>query len=102
MKWTEEHQSIREITAKFVDNEINPFVDQWEEDGIFPAHELFKKLGNLGMLGISKPEQYGGLGLDYSYSLVFAEEMGRVQAAGEHRYWCANGYGYPCFSKVRK
>ena len=82
MKWTEEHQSIREITAKFVDNEINPFVDQWEEDGIFPAHELFKKLGNLGMLGISKPEQYGGLGLDYSYSLVFAEEMGRVQAAG--------------------
>lgn len=82
MKWTEEHESIREITAKFVDNEINPFVDQWEEDGIFPAHELFKKLGNLGMLGISKPEQYGGLGLDYSYSLVFAEEMGRVQAAG--------------------
>ena len=82
MKWTEEHQSIREITAKFVDNEINPYVDQWDEDGIFPAHELFKKLGNLGMLGISKPEQYGGLGLDYSYSLVFAEEMGRVQAAG--------------------
>ena len=82
MKWTEEHQSIRAITAKFVDNEINPYVDQWEEDGIFPAHELFKKLGNLGMLGISKPEKYGGLGLDYSYSLVFAEEMGRVQAAG--------------------
>ena len=82
MKWTEEHQSIREITAKFVDNEINPYVDQWEEDGIFPAHELFKKLGNLGMLGISKPEKYGGLGLDYSYSLIFAEEMGRVHAAG--------------------
>mgnify|MGYP005637919235 FL=1 len=82
MKWTEEHQSIRAITAKFVDNEINPYVDQWEEDGIFPAHELFKKLGNLGMLGISKPEKYGGLGLDYSYSLVFAEEMGRVHAAG--------------------
>ena len=82
MKWTEEHQSIRETTAKFVDNEINPYVDQWEEDGIFPAHELFKKLGNLGMLGISKPEKYGGLGLDYSYSLVFAEEMGRVHAAG--------------------
>ena len=82
MKWTEEHQSIRAITAKFVDNEINPYVDQWEEDGIFPAHELFKKLGNLGMLGISKPEKYGGLGLDYSYSLVFAEEMGRVHGAG--------------------
>ena len=67
MKWTDEHKSIRETAAKFVDNEINPNVDQWEDDGIFPAHELFKKLGDLGMLGISKPEKYGGLGLDYSY-----------------------------------
>ena len=82
MKWTDEHESIRETAAKFVDNEINPFVDQWEEDGIFPAHELFKKLGDLGMLGISKPEKYGGLGLDYSYSIVFAEEMGRIQTGG--------------------
>ena len=82
MKWTDEHESIRETAAKFVDNEINPFVDQWEEDGIFPAHELFKKLGDLGMLGISKPEKYGGLGLEYSYSIVFAEEMGRIQTGG--------------------
>ena len=82
MKWTDEHESIREAAAKFVDNEINPYVDQWEEDGIFPAHELFKKLGDLGMLGINKPEKYGGLGLDYSYSIVFAEEMGRIKAAG--------------------
>ena len=82
MKWTDEHESIRETAAKFVENEINPFVDQWEEDGIFPAHELFKKLGDLGMLGISKPEKYGGLGLDYSYSIVFAEEMGRIQTGG--------------------
>ena len=82
MKWTDEHESIRETAAKFVDNEINPFVDKWEEDGIFPAHELFKKLGDLGMLGISKPEKYGGLGLDYSYSIVFAEEMGRIQTGG--------------------
>ena len=74
MKWTDEHESIRETAAKFVDNEINPFVDQWEEDGIFPAHELFKKLGDLGMLGISKPEKYGGLGLDYSYSIVLPKK----------------------------
>ncbi len=82
MKWTDEHQSIRDTAAKFVDNEINPYIDQWEEDGIFPAHELFKKLGDLGMLGINKPEKYGGLGLDYSYSIVFAEEMGRIHAGG--------------------
>ena len=42
MQWTEEHESIRETVAKFVDNEINPYVDQWEEDGIFPAKEVFK------------------------------------------------------------
>jgi len=82
MKWTDEHESIRDTAAKFVDNEINPYIDQWEEDGIFPAHELFKKLGDLGMLGINKPEKYGGLGLDYSYSIVFAEEMGRIHAGG--------------------
>ena len=66
MQWTKEHNNIRETVAKFVDNEINPYIDQWEDDGIFPAHELFKKLGDLGMLGINKPEKYGGLGLDYS------------------------------------
>ena len=82
MQWTEEHESIRETVAKFIDNEINPYVDQWEEDGIFPAKEVFKKLGDLGMLGITKPIQYGGLGLDYSYGIVFAEEMGRIHCGG--------------------
>ena len=82
MQWTEEHESIRETVAKFIDNEINPYVDQWEEDGMFPAKEVFKKLGDLGMLGISKPTEFGGLGLDYSYSIVFAEEMGRIHCGG--------------------
>ena len=82
MQWTEEHESIRETVAKFIDNEINPYVDQWEEDGIFPAKEVFKKLGDLGMLGITKPIEFGGLGLDYSYGIVFAEEMGRIHCGG--------------------
>ena len=82
MQWTDEHESIRETVAKFVDNEINPYVDQWEEDGIFPAKEVFKKLGDLGMLGITKPIEFGGLGLDYSYGIVFAEEMGRIHCGG--------------------
>lgn len=53
--------------------EINPYVDQWEEDGIFPAHQVFKKLGDAGFLGVTKPVEYGGLGLDYSYSVAIAE-----------------------------
>jgi citronellyl-CoA dehydrogenase len=76
MQFTEQHNEIRRTVSQFVKKEINPFVEEWEEAGIFPAHEVFKKAGNLGLLGIHKPEEYGGLGLDYSYALVAQEEWG--------------------------
>jgi citronellyl-CoA dehydrogenase len=79
---TEEHEAIRATIAQFIDKEINPYADQWEEEGIFPAHELFKKMGNLGLLGISRSEEFGGMGLDYSYQVVFAEELGRIRTGG--------------------
>lgn len=79
---TEEHEAIRQTTAKFIDAEINPHADKWEADGIFPAHELFKKMGDLGLLGICKPLEYGGMGLDYSYQIVFSEELGRIATGG--------------------
>jgi citronellyl-CoA dehydrogenase len=79
---TEEHEAIRQTTAKFIDAEINPHADKWEADGIFPAHELFKKMGDLGLLGICKPIEYGGMGLDYSYQIVFSEELGRIATGG--------------------
>ena len=76
MQFTDQHNEIRRTVSQFVEKEINPFVEEWEEAGIFPAHEVFKKAGNLGLLGIHKPEKYGGLGLDYSYALVAQEEWG--------------------------
>ena len=79
---TEEHEAIRLTTAKFIDSVINPHADQWEADGIFPAHELFKKMGELGLLGICKPVEFGGMGLDYSYQIVFSEELGRIATGG--------------------
>jgi len=82
MRFTEEHEAIRHTVARFVDTEINPHVEQWEKDGIFPAHELFLKMGELGLLGITKPVEYGGLGLDYSYQVVLSEELGRVRSGG--------------------
>jgi citronellyl-CoA dehydrogenase len=82
MQFTPEHEAIRNTVVKFIDKEINPYCDQWEKDGIFPAHELFKKMGNLGLLGIAKPEKYGGMGLDYSYQIVFSEELGRIASGG--------------------
>jgi len=78
MRFTQEHKALSESVKKFVEAEINPYVDEWEKEGIFPAHELFKKMGDQGFLGISKPEQFGGMGLDWSYSLVFCEAMGEV------------------------
>jgi citronellyl-CoA dehydrogenase len=66
----------------FVDNEINPHVDEWEKAGRFPIHEIFRKAGDLGLLGISKPEKFGGMGLDYSYSIVAAEEFGTIHCGG--------------------
>ncbi len=82
MRLTKEHQAIRETIAKFIDKEINPYCDEWEAAGIFPAHELFKKMGDEGLLGICKPEAYGGMGLDYSYQIVFSEELGRIASGG--------------------
>ncbi|KEQ18421.1 acyl-CoA dehydrogenase family protein [Endozoicomonas numazuensis] len=78
MKFTEEHSEVRRTMAQIIEKEINPYVEQWEEEGIFPAHDLFKKLGNLGLLGISKPVEYGGLGLDYSFEALVAEELGAI------------------------
>lgn len=79
---TEQHEAIRTTIAQFIDKEINPYADQWEEEGIFPAHEVFKKMGDLGLLGIAKPEEFGGMGLDYSYQVVFSEELGRIRSGG--------------------
>ena len=75
MRFSEEHEAIRQAVRQFVDNELNPRTEEWEQAGLFPAHEVFKQLGDLGLLGISKPVEYGGMGLDYSYQIVFSEEL---------------------------
>lgn len=78
MQETAEHKALRKIASDFVNNELDPFVNEWEKDGRAPLHEIFKKMGDLGLLGIHKPADFGGLGLDYSYNLAFAEEIGRA------------------------
>jgi len=78
MLFTPEHEELRRSLQKFIATEVNPHVDEWEEAGIFPAHALFKKMGDLGFLGLNKPVEYGGQGLDYSYAIVMAEELGNI------------------------
>ena len=80
MRFTEEHQQLRRTVRDFVEKELNPHVDEWEREGAFPAHEVFKKAGRLGLLGINKPEAYGGMGLDYSYQMAATEEIGTCRA----------------------
>ena len=82
MELTTEHEELKRSAIKFVETEINPYVDQWEEDEIFPAHEVFKKLGDKGFLGITKPEKYGGAGLDYSYGAVLNEALTSINCGG--------------------
>ncbi|MEQ1647155.1 MAG: acyl-CoA dehydrogenase family protein [Hyphomicrobiaceae bacterium] len=82
MEFTPEHEQLRRSLQKFIAAEINPHVDAWEKAGIFPAHELFKKMGKMGFLGLTKPTEYGGAGLDYSYSMVMAEELGHITCGG--------------------
>lgn len=82
MIYTDQHHELRRSLERFIDKEINPYVEAWEEAEMFPARALFKKLGALGFLGVTKPEAYGGMGLDYSYSMLVAETLGNIDCGG--------------------
>ncbi len=82
MKLTHEHQELYRTVKKFVVDELNPHVAEWEKAGIWPAHEVLRRMGELGLLGITKPVEYGGLGLDYSYEVMFAQALGNCLCGG--------------------
>ena len=76
--FTKQHDLVRKAVRDFISKEVNPNVDEWERQGISPLHDIFKKMGNLGFLGIRYDTKYGGQGLDYWYELVFLEELARI------------------------
>ena len=82
MKFTPEHIQLADTVKRFCEQEINPHVKEWEAAEIFPAHEVFKKMGNLGLLGVKYDPAYGGMGLDFSYSMVVAETLGAIPCGG--------------------
>ena len=82
MKFTPEHRQLEDVVIKFIDKEINPQVAEWEAAEQFPSHEVFKQLGDLGLLGLKYPAAFGGAGLDFSYSLVMAEALGQCHCGG--------------------
>ena len=82
MLYTSEHEQMRKVLRQLVEEEINPYADEWEAARIFPAHELFPKFGAVGALGLCYEETYGGGGADQSYMALFSEEMGRADCGG--------------------
>jgi len=82
MVYREEHLEIQRTLRKIIDHDIEPHVESWEQAGIFPAHEVFKKLGQAGLLGVTKPVAYGGMGLDYTYGCAMAEALGHISCGG--------------------
>ncbi|XP_021964577.1 probable acyl-CoA dehydrogenase 6 [Folsomia candida] len=80
--YNEEQKQMQATLGKIIENDINPFVDEWEKQEIFPAHQVFKKLGNAGLLGIDKDPEYGGLGLDFKYLAAVLEELGTIKCGG--------------------
>ena len=77
----DEHQLFRSAVRRFVEEEIVPNVDEWEERGEIPR-SLFRQLGELGFLGVEYPPEYGGGGADFWMTVVLAEEMARCRAGG--------------------
>ena len=82
MQLTAEHRALADTVTKFVEKELNPHIPAWEAAEIYPAHQVMKQLGALGLLGLKYPEQFGGAGLDFSYSAVMAEAMGACTCGG--------------------
>eukprot|EP00092_Neocalanus_flemingeri_P080204 GFUD01100033.1.p1 GENE.GFUD01100033.1~~GFUD01100033.1.p1 ORF type:complete len:418 (+),score=105.98 GFUD01100033.1:148-1401(+) len=80
--YEEDQRSMQKTARRIIDEDINPFVDQWEAEGKYPAHKIFKKLGDAGLLGVNKPVEYGGMGLDFKYNMALNEELGHINCGG--------------------
>ena len=82
MYFSKDHEMVKKSAQEFVQKEINPHMDEWEETGSAPLHDLFKKMGDLGFLGIRYDEKYGGEGLDYWYETAMMEGFARCHGMG--------------------
>ena len=79
--YTAEHSIFRDSLRKFLDKEIVPHVEEWEEAGIVPR-SAWKKMGEQGFLCTGVPEEYGGVGGDFLYSVIVCEELVKSNFSG--------------------
>ena len=81
IKYTEEHRIFREAAKRFFAKEVIPYADEWEEAGIVPK-SVWRKMGEQGFLCMDVPEEYGGFGADFLYSVILTEELGKTGNTG--------------------
>jgi alkylation response protein AidB-like acyl-CoA dehydrogenase len=79
--FAEEHEELRRSIRAFVEGELAPHAEDWEREGYFPDW-VFKRMGDLGFLGLRYPPEYGGQGGDWGHAIVLAEELARVGSGG--------------------
>ncbi|MEL6676347.1 MAG: acyl-CoA dehydrogenase family protein [Bacteroidota bacterium] len=79
--FTEEHHLFRQSMRDFLQKEVIPHIPAWEEAGEVPR-EIFEQFGEMGFLGLDKPEAYGGSQLDIWFTVIFYEELARVNSGG--------------------
>lgn len=91
MYFTEEHQLFRESLQDFLRKEVVPHIDKWEETGTIERF-IWKKFGDMGFFGINYPEQYGGLNLDLFYTVIFLEELQKINSGGFAAAMWAHAY----------
>jgi alkylation response protein AidB-like acyl-CoA dehydrogenase len=79
--FTDEHEELRLAIRSFVQSELTPHAGDWERESYFPDW-VFKRMGDLGYLGLRYPPEYGGQGGDWGHAIVLAEEMARIGSGG--------------------
>ncbi len=79
--FTEEHELFRQSVQAFLAKEVKPFIEEWEEKRTIPRH-IWKTFGQMDYFGLMYPEKYGGLDLDFFYTVLLIEEVTKCDSAG--------------------
>ena len=91
MYFTEEHQMFRESLKDFLQKEVVPHIEKWEKTGTVERF-IWKKFGDMGFFGLAYPEEYGGLNLDLFYTVIFLEELQKINSGGFAANMWAHAY----------
>ncbi len=91
MYFSEEHHSFRQSFKEFLQKEVVPHIEKWEKEGTIERF-IWKKVGEMGYFGLNTPEEYGGLDLDLFYTVIFLEELQKINSGGFAAAMWAHAY----------